>query len=185
MLKVTTSYEVNQRLKNLPLRKKDKPFKFETSWAERGRRCKTTIQVAFINMFSYLPVFTVHSFTKHRKLSYCFCVFTVKEYGNITSLCQTKAYSIQKSTYSYSWISLKQSCISGLRRELFFPFFSSFLPSWCQYTGTSYLIRPSGHLTTVNSKQSVNTVQEINNTTAFVAEVTITLWVCFVLSFFF
>lgn len=64
MLKVTTSQEVNQRLKNLPLRKKDKPFKFETSWAERGRRCKTTIQVAFINMFSYLPVFTVHSFTK-------------------------------------------------------------------------------------------------------------------------
>lgn len=52
----------SQRVRNLPLRKKDKPFKFETSWAQRGRKPQSRLPC--INMSFYLPAFTVHCFTK-------------------------------------------------------------------------------------------------------------------------
>lgn len=186
MFKVTTSQEVNQRLQNLPLRRRDKPFKFEASWAERGRRCKTTIQIALSKrVFIPARVHCALCFTKAwEAFLLLLCLYSQRVWKR-NLLMSEKSLQHQEVNIFIFMNQLKAIMqFWAKERAFFFPLFSSFLPSQCQYRGTSYQIRPSGHLTTVNCKQSVNTVREINNTTAFVAEVTITLWVSFVLSFF-
>lgn len=64
MFKVTTSQEVNQRFENLPLREKISLLNLRPPGLKEAGDAKPRSRLPFINMFSYLPVFTVHCFTK-------------------------------------------------------------------------------------------------------------------------